>query len=105
MRLLRTSGLAVLGQVVFDSATQGLWLGNRKVGSQVVGVDRSLLPERNILGIMEKRKMKKKKNQQQNEKKCIDLKSDLGERNNHVDCHATALALGSTDEACREAEM
>ena len=31
-------------------ATQGLWLGDRKVGSQVVGKDRNRLPERGTVG-------------------------------------------------------
>ena len=35
-----------LGKVVSGSATQSLWLGDRKVGSQVVGEDQSRLPGR-----------------------------------------------------------
>ena len=31
--LLRASGSAELGEVASGSATQGLWLGDRKVGS------------------------------------------------------------------------
>ena len=45
MRLLRACG-----KVASGSATQGLWLGNRKVGSQVIGKNRSRLPEVEQLG-------------------------------------------------------
>ena len=34
-----------------------------------------------------------------------DLGLDLGEREEQVACHSSALALVMTDEACREAEM
>ena len=50
MRFLRARGLAELGQVASDSATQVLWLENRKVGSQVVGEYQSRLPERGTVG-------------------------------------------------------
>ena len=38
-------------------------------------------------------------------RECTDLGSDLGEREEQVVCHASALALAMTDEARREAEM
>ena len=38
-------------------------------------------------------------------RECTDLGLDLGEREEQVVCHASALALAMTDEACREAEM
>ena len=50
MRLLRVRGSAELGEVVSGSATQGLWLRNGKVGSQVSGIDQSRLPERGTVG-------------------------------------------------------
>ena len=34
-----------------------------------------------------------------------DLGFDLGEREEQVVCHASALALAMTDEACREAKI
>ena len=34
-----------------------------------------------------------------------DLELDLSEREKQVACHASALALAMTDEACLEAEM
>ena len=46
MRLLRARGSAELIEVTSGSATPGLWLKNRKVGSQVGDVDRSRLPGR-----------------------------------------------------------
>ena len=46
VRLLRERGTAELREVASGSATQGLWLRNGKVRSQVSGVDRSRLPGR-----------------------------------------------------------
>ena len=46
VRLFRARGSAELGKVASGSTTQGLWLGDRIVGSQVIGVDRSPLPGR-----------------------------------------------------------
>ena len=39
VRLHRARGSAELRGVASDSATQGLWLRNGKVGSQVIGID------------------------------------------------------------------
>ena len=50
MRLLKARGLAELGKVVSSSAAQGLWLRERKVGSQVIGDDRSRLPGKGAVG-------------------------------------------------------
>ena len=38
-------------------------------------------------------------------RECTNLGLDLGEREEQVVCHASALALAMTDEARREAEM
>ena len=38
-------------------------------------------------------------------RECTDLGLDLGEKEEQVVCHASALALAMTDEAHREAEM
>ena len=38
-------------------------------------------------------------------RECTDLGLDLGEREEQVACHASALDLAMTDEARREAEM
>ena len=50
MRLLRARGTGKLGKVAHGSATQSLWLEDRKVGSQVIGEDRSRLPGRGTVG-------------------------------------------------------
>ena len=46
VRLLRARGSTELRKVVSGSATQGLWLRNGKVGSQVSGIDQSPFPGR-----------------------------------------------------------
>ena len=46
VRLFRARGSAELREVASGSATQGLWLRNGKVGSQVSGVHRSRFPGR-----------------------------------------------------------
>ena len=46
MRLLRARGSTELGKVASGTATQGLWLRNREVGSQVSGIKQSGLPGR-----------------------------------------------------------
>ena len=38
-------------------------------------------------------------------RECTDLGLDLGEREEQIICHVSALALAMTDEARREAEM
>ena len=43
-------GSAELSEVASGSAGQGLWLGDRKVGSQVIGEDRRRLPGRGTIG-------------------------------------------------------
>ena len=56
MRFLRARGSAELGKVASGSATQGLWLRNGKVGSQVSGVDRSRFLGRGTVGEVRRRK-------------------------------------------------
>ena len=46
VRSLRARGSAELGKVASGSTTQGLLLEDRKVGSQVIGIDRSRFPGR-----------------------------------------------------------
>ena len=50
LRLFRAHGLVELGKVASGSASQGLWLGDGKVGFQVVGESRSQLPGRGTVG-------------------------------------------------------
>ena len=64
MRLHRARGLAELERVAPGSATQGLWLGNRKEESKVVGKNRSRLLGRRTVGEVMRRKMRKKSQRQ-----------------------------------------
>ena len=48
-------GSADLGNVASGSATQDLWLRDRKVGSQVSGIDRSRFPGRGTVGEVRRR--------------------------------------------------
>ena len=50
VRFLRARGSPELREVASGSATQGLWLRNGKVGSQVSGIDRSRFPGRRTIG-------------------------------------------------------
>ena len=48
---------------------------------------------------------KKEKPASEQRREYTDLGFGLGEREEHIACHASALALAMTDEACREGEM
>ena len=50
MRLLRVRGSAELEKVTSGFATQGLWLRDRKVRSQLIGEDQSRFPGRGTVG-------------------------------------------------------
>ena len=54
VRLLRARGSAKLRNVASGSATQGLWLRNGKVESQVSGIDQSRLPGRRTPRVIRK---------------------------------------------------
>ena len=56
VRLLRPRGLVDLGKVASGSATQGLWLGDRKVESQIIGENRSQLAGRGTIGEVRRRR-------------------------------------------------
>ena len=100
MRLHRARGSAELSKVASGSATQGLWLRNGKVRYQVSGIDRSRFPGRRTI-----REVRRGEPAIERRKECTDLGLDLGEREEQVVCHASALALAVTEEAHREAEM
>ena len=103
MRLLRARGSAELREVASGSATQGLWLRNEKVRSQVSGVDRSRLPgRRTVWEIRGGGRRGRKASDRANEYTVFGL--DLVEKEQVV-CHASALALAMTNEARREAKM
>ena len=97
MRLHRARGSAELREVASGFASQGLWLRNGKVGSQVSGMDQS-----RFLG---RRTDKEGEPAIERRRECTDLGLDLGEREKQVVCHASDLDLAMTDEARREAEM
>ena len=98
VRLLRARGSAELVKVSPGSATQGLWLRNRKVRSQVSGVDRSRFPGKGTVEEEEEPATERRRGY-------IDLGLDLSETEEQVVCHASVLALAMTDEARRNAEM
>ena len=100
MRLHGACGSAELRKVASGSATQGFWLGNGKVGSLVSGINRSRFPGRRAVGEDEEGEPAIEQRRE-----CTDLGLDLGEREEQVICHASALALTLTDKARREAEM
>ena len=50
MRLFRARGLVEFGKIASGFATQSLWLRDIKVGSQLIGEDRSQLPGRGTVG-------------------------------------------------------
>ena len=103
MRLHRARGSAKLREVASGSSTQGLWLRNGKVGSQVSSIDRSRFPGRKTVGEVRRGGKRGRRASDRAKKRCTDLGLDLGERKEQVVCHASALAM--TDEARREAEM
>ena len=99
MQLLKPRVSAELGEVASGSVTQGLWLRDRKVRSEVIGKDRSRLPGRGTVGEEEEEPVTERR------REYTYLGLDLGEREERVVCHASALALAMTDEARREAVM
>ena len=54
MRFSKARGPSEFRQVASGSATQGLWPGDRKARSQVVGVDQSRLLGRRTVGKVRK---------------------------------------------------
>ena len=88
MRLFRARGLVEHGQVASGSTTQGLWPGDSKVGSQIIGKDQSRLPRRGT--VEEIRRGGRRASDRTKEYTYLGL--DLGEREEQVVCHASALA-------------
>ena len=103
MRLLRAHGSAELEKAASCSATQGLWLGDRKSG---ISANRQRLKptpwERNSWKV---KRGGRRPGDRTKEREWTDLGLDLGEREEQAACHASALALAMTDEACRQSEM
>ena len=105
MRLHRERGSAELRKVASGSATQGLGLKNRKEGFQVSGIDQSQFPGRRAVGELGEKEDKKEEQAKEQRRDYPDLRLDLGEREEQVVCHASALALAMTDKMRRKAEM
>ena len=73
--------------------------------SQVNGIDRSRFPGRRTVGEVGEEEDEEGEPAIERRRECTNLGFDLGEREEQVICHASALALAMTDEARREAEM
>ena len=90
----------------FGGAWKGsLWLENRKERCQVIGEDRSRFPERETVGEVRREQDEEEEPVTERRREYPDFGLDLGEREEQVVCHASALALAMTKEARREAEM
>ena len=102
MRFFRAQGSLKLRQVASGSATQNLWLRDRKVRSQVVVINLCRFPEEKHL-----EKGGKKKNTTITEWRIeqTELGSDLDKKDKPVWSHALALALVMTKKTCGRAEM
>ena len=105
VRLHGARGSAELREVASGSATQGLWLRNEKVGSQVSGTDRNRFPGRRAVGEVRRGGRRGRKASDRAKKRVHRFRVNLGEREEQIVCHASVLALAMTDEARREAEM
>ena len=100
MRLFRAHASEELGKITSGSAMQGLWLGDRKVGFQVIGDNRS-----RSLGKLGEEEGEEEEPATEQRREYTDLGLDLGKREEQVVSHASALALAMTDEAHQEADM
>ena len=75
------------------------------MGSQVIGKDRIRLPEKEQLRKLREETDEEEEPVTEQRKQYTNLELQLGERDEQVACHTSALDLAMTDEACREAEM
>ena len=105
MKLLEARGSAELNEVASGTATQCLLLRNGKVRSQVSSINRNRFPGRRTVGKLGEEKDEEEEPAIERRREHTDLGLHLGEREEHVVCHASVLALAMTDEARREAEM
>ena len=94
-----------LRKVASGSATQDLWLRNGKLGSQVSSIDQSRFPRRRTVGEIWRGGRRGREPATEQRRVYTDLGLDLGEREEQVVCHASALALAMTDKARRKAEV
>ena len=105
VRLLRARVSVELGKVVSGSATKDLWLGDRKMGSQVSGINRSLCLREKVLGKLGEEEDKEGEPSMEQRRDNTVFGLDLGEKEKQVVYHVSALALAMTDKARRESEM
>ena len=75
------------------------------MGSQVSGIDRSRFSGRGILRKLGEEEDEEGEPAIQRKREYTNFGLDLGEREEQVVCHASALALAMIDEARRETEM
>ena len=101
MRLNGARCSAELRKVASGSATQGLWLRDGKVGSQVSGIDRSQFPGRKAVGEIRRGG---RSASDIGKKRVHRFGVRFDEKEEQVVCHASALVLAMTNEARREAE-
>ena len=73
--------------------------------SQIIGEDRNRLPEKEELGKLREQTNEEEEPATEQRKEYTGLELELGERDEQVACHTSALDLAMTHEAYREAEM
>ena len=105
MRLLRARGSAELKKVASGSATQGLWQRNRKVESQVSGINRSRFPGRKTVREVRRGGTRGRRASDRAKKRVYRFRVRFGDREGQVVCHTSAVAFAMTDEARREVEL
>ena len=105
MRLLRARGLAELGKVALALLHRAFgWKAEKWDLRKWAKTADSSLGEKQ-LGKLGEEKDEEKEPATEQSWEYTDLGLDLGEREEQVACHASALALQMTNEARREAEM
>ena len=92
-------------KVTSGFVTHCFWLGNGKMRSQIIGEDRNRLPEKEQLGKLREQTNEEEEPATEQRKEYTGLELELGERDEQVACHTSALDLAMTHEAYREAEM
>ena len=78
---------------------------NRKVGSQVSGIDQIRFHRRRTVWKVRRGGRRGRRASDRAKERVYSFGFDLGERKEQIVCHASALALAMTDETRRQAEM
>ena len=85
---------------------QGFWLGERKVGSQIIGDNQSRFPGRLSVGEIRRGGRRGRGASNRAKERVYRFWVKFGrDREEQFVCHASVLALAMTDEARQEAEM